>query len=453
MVGPMLFISLILGATVLFLLVGLARLRRQIHQATEAVRERQPWLREKVMMGSRWMGFLDLQEVINELLRELKERGHAERGYLEQIQATLGNIREAVFIIDGDNQVVLANAALEELLRVNGDPLGRRLESMVQGADFFEYVRAVKAGEQSEFFVLQVQVERLSCWFEIAGSRLPDRGDDMRKLSLFVLHDITRQTQLERVRTEFVQNLSHELRTPVTVIKGFADTLIEDHDELSSDERGRFLEKIQKNSMRLNHMLEELLTLSRLENDPAVLQFGMTSLNTIVQETVEMFRLRMSEGQQIRVDLAVGNDTLMLDSLRIAQVLENLVENAVRHARGFTELELKTEISNSGVKCRVRDNGQGVPAKDLPHLFERFYRVDKGRSRESGGTGLGLSIAKHIVQQHGGHISATSTVGQGTEMVFEIPYPEVLAEKAVNSLGPNESAATKAIKLARGLNQ
>jgi signal transduction histidine kinase len=201
------------------------------------------------------------------------------------------------------------------------------------------------------------------------------------------LHDITQLKALERMRTEFVANVSHELRTPVTIIKGFSDTLLEDS-ELSPQERDRFLQKIQKNVIRLHHLLEDLLTLSRMESKADPLQRERQSLNTLVTEICDNFRGRMPEGQVLRAELDTGAPPLDLDSLRITQVLENLLDNALRHARDMRHLTVRTSVVGEQVRCYVEDDGCGIPARDLPHIFERFYRVDKGRSRELGGTGL-----------------------------------------------------------------
>jgi len=436
----------------LLLLSGLLIfLRKRLRESAEAVRNRQAWLFEGSKFWARWLGLEDLQIVVNEIVVDEKARKASEQSDLEQIRVTLGKMREGVLIVDVDNQVVMANEAVRELLSLRESPLGKRLEAVIQGADFFDFVQDVKGGSPSPYFVLEVTLGRETRWFEVTGALLPEQDDDRGTLTLFVLHDITKQTRLERVRTEFVSNLSHELRTPVTIIKGFADTLIEDQDCLSSEERSTFLEKIQKNVGRLNQMLEELLTLSRLENNTGALHFEIGPLHKVILDTTESFRGRLAAGQELELKLEATNDRVMLDSLRIAQVLENYLENALRHAKGFKRLVVMTTSTNEAVTCRVEDDGAGIPEKHLPHLFERFYRADKGRSRESGGTGLGLSIVKHIVQQHGGTVSAESTEGEGTAMIFEIPYPAILAEKAVMSFGLNADASARAIMRAREL--
>jgi two-component system, OmpR family, phosphate regulon sensor histidine kinase PhoR len=443
--------SLLLAVLVVVAGAALWQVRGRLLAMAEALGQRQTWLREGTSPLFRWIGVDRLQEVANQLLKEHRKHSEAERNYLEQIRATLGSMREAVLIIDGQNRVLMANEVVRELLNLTEGARGKSLESIIQGAEFLDYVQAVKAGQGGGMFVLEMTVGRETRWFEVRGARLPEADPDRGLLTLFVLHDITRLTRLERVRTEFVANLSHELRTPVTIIKGFADTLMEDHESLSARERGVFLEKIQKNVGRLNQMLEELLILSRLEKDTHSLQFEKGSLHGIIRDTAEVFQGRLQSGQTLSLELEAARDELVLDGMRMAQVFENLLENALRHARGFKRLCIETKSLEHGLRCRVSDDGAGIPAKDLPHVFERFYRVDKSRSRESGGTGLGLSIVKHIVQQHGGSISAESVAGRGTRMILELPFPEVLAARNFLSHGANADPAAPAIVRAREL--
>jgi signal transduction histidine kinase len=246
-----------------------------------------------------------------------------------------------------------------------------------------------------------------------------------RQLCLFVLHDITKLKALENMRTDFVANVSHELRTPVTVIRGFTDTLLDEGEDLDPTQRRSFLLKIQRNVVRLISLLEDLLTLSRLEGRALKLELEQLQLNDLVKETVESIDERLPEGCSLALELDPELPQTAIDPLRIGQVLENLLNNAIRHAKGMKTLRVRTYIEQSRVTCAVEDDGCGIPLADLPHIFERFYRVDKGRSRESGGTGLGLSIVKHIVMQHGGNIFVSSRVGEGSRFGFTLPLRQV----------------------------
>ncbi len=259
-------------------------------------------------------------------------------------------------------------------------------------------------------------------WVEISGAPLAAGAPDGQKLCLFVLHDITRLKDLEKVRREFVANVSHELRTPLTVIKGFAETLIEDDDRLSREDRLRFLEKIKRQTYRLVALVNDLLALSRLESDHHKLDLRPQSLKSLIDETVAEYTERFREaGVTLELDLRHTDDILPLDALKISQVFQNLIDNCFRYAKGFTRVRILTRQEDDCVRVTVEDNGCGIPANDVPHIFERFYRVDKGRSRESGGTGLGLSIVKHIVQQHGGEASCESEERGGTRIHFTVP--------------------------------
>lgn len=433
------WIFIVLAGALIVVGIQLRSLKRRIRLLKESVEERSPLLLppEGVIAGS--AVFEELKDNTNELLRELVQRGAAEKNSVDQINATLGRIREAVFIVDSDSRLLMANEAFKGLLSIGSESVvGKRLETIIQSGDLFSYVRGIQSGDAADFFTLEVTLGTVMRWLEITGAVLQS-GEEGKQMTLVVMHDISEQKRLERMRTEFVANLSHELRTPVTIIKGYADALIEDNEELDSGERHHFLTKIQNSVSRLNGMLEELLLLSRLETNPNALQMEMYSLTEVVREVTEDFRIRLEGDTQFVFDFAEGDDVLMFDPLRISQVLENLMENAVRHAKGITKIEVRTRIEEDGVTCAVIDDGAGIPERDLPHVFERFYRVDKGRSRDSGGTGLGLSIVKHIIQQHGGEATALSSPGGGTVIGFKLPFPRALAEKPRMSLIENKN--------------
>ncbi|MCD8482324.1 MAG: ATP-binding protein [Verrucomicrobia bacterium] len=266
-------------------------------------------------------------------------------------------------------------------------------------------MRLIKQQGSGEHKEVKVTIGKQGRWLEVTGTRLPEQKTDEGVLTLFVLHDISAMKNLERMRTDFVANVSHELRTPVTIIKGYVDTLVEDRTTLDDSEQERFLQKIQRNVSRLHELLEDLLMLSRLESSMEVLELEPLKLTPLLNELADNFNMRLEAGKQtIEVKIESSCDQVLADKLRIQQVLENLMENVLRHAKGFTSMNLRVERLDKFLCCWVEDNGQGIPPTEIPHIFERFYRVDKSRSRESGGTGLGLSIVKHIIQQHGGKV-------------------------------------------------
>jgi two-component system phosphate regulon sensor histidine kinase PhoR len=239
---------------------------------------------------------------------------------------------------------------------------------------------------------------------------------------LFVLHDITKQRRLENVRKDFVANVSHELRTPLSVIKGYAETLIDNHEAMPTADREKFLRTILRHAERLNSLLEDLLMLSRLESTSPALNREPLRVSGLINTVLEDYRGRpVAAAHQIVCELDPAPAAVSVDSLRITQALENLLDNALKYTPAGSRIMVAVATKEREVEIRVQDNGPGIPAEDLPHIFERFYRVDKGRSREKGGTGLGLSIVKHIVQLHGGRVWAESAPGQGTTIGFSLP--------------------------------
>ncbi len=396
-------------------------LARYMKELVDAIEDGKTYLLERNTGIVRSSNFERLVRAVNSLVAQSTRNTRAQHDYLRQVEITLGNIKEAVLIIDADNYVVLANEVLRQFLGKEQPLLGRRLETLVPSAAFLDYVRSVKGGEKRLAEEIEFRKGKEVFWFEVNGSRLPKQEEDKGQLTLFVLHDVTRRKRLETMRTEFVANVSHELRTPVTIIKGFAETLVEDHHILSAEDRERFLLKIQKNVARLHTLLEDLLILSRLEAAVEPLLLESQDLSDLVREIVDNFRGRLTDEQKLQVVCEPGNMIVNVDAMRLTQVLENLLENSVRHAKPNL-IQVHLIPSAEGVRCLVEDDGCGIPEADLPHIFERFYRVDKGRSRETGGTGLGLSIVKHIVLQHGGHVLAESVLHQGSKIGFFLPY-------------------------------
>jgi len=412
---------LLIAAAVLGL--RLRRVDRQLRKLADAVEQRKPFLIEDRSFASLPLrSFETLLHAANRLISDNARRSRSEQSHLDQIRATLGSLREAVLIVDEQNFVVLANEALRQLVGSATVPAGHRVETLLQGADLFSYLQSVRRSGSGERREVEVTVGGVPRWFEVTGVRLAEGEERRGVLVLAVLHDITQMKQLERMRKDFVANVSHELRTPVTIIKGFVDTLMEDHRSLSEAERERFLGRIHKNTERLYELLEELLTLSRLESGSALpRRREAVEVDVWLGDAAENFRARLSAGQGIELDLDADGEVVQADPVQLSQVLNNLMDNVLRHARGFRTMRLGSAVVDGVVRCWVEDDGAGIPEKDLPNVFERFYRVDKGRSRESGGTGLGLSIAKHIIQAHGGAVFAESRLGGPTRVGFVLP--------------------------------
>ena len=230
--------------------------------------------------------------------------------------------------------------------------------------------------------------------------------------------------QDEQTRRDFVANVSHELRTPVSIIKGFTDSLIEDYEVLKDEKRKNFLSKIQKNAERLNILVEDLLVLAKLEKPQTTLSKESFDLCKLARDIEEEF-LQRKEASLPKLILICPSSPvkILADPRKLVSVFENLIDNAIIHAGEVSQISIRIKESSSIglITCEVEDDGKGIEQEDQGMLFERFYRVDKGRSRNSGGTGLGLSIAREIIDAHGGEISVRSKVDRGTIFSFKVP--------------------------------
>jgi two-component system phosphate regulon sensor histidine kinase PhoR len=230
--------------------------------------------------------------------------------------------------------------------------------------------------------------------------------------------------QDEQTRRDFVANVSHELRTPVSIIKGFADSLQEDYEILSENKRKSFLSKIQKNAERLNSLVEDLLVLAKLEKPKTTLSKEPLDLCELVREIKEEFLQRKESCLPKLILLCPAAPVRILaDPQKLVSVFENLIDNAIIHAGGLSQISIRISenLEDNSITSEVEDDGKGIEQEDQEMLFERFYRVDKGRSRNRGGTGLGLSITREIIDAHDGEISVRSKVDSGTVFSFKIP--------------------------------
>ncbi len=424
-------IALLLGAWVVYLLLRLRRLRGVMRDATDALGARKPYLMNEQGEWPKHFYLDKLAREINTLTDIHRANARQEEGYLQQVETALANLIEAVVVVNDENLLVMANPAARSLLRIQGSMDGKRLEQYIQSPVFLELTKRIRAGEYSGRQEIELVRGKTSHTLEVTGAPIPNADPQVPDLTLFVLHDITRLKVLEGVRKEFVANVSHELRTPVTIIKGYSDTLLEDHEQLAPSERGRFLEKIQRNVDRLHLLLEDLLVLSRLEWGTESLNRESYSLQQIIRDLAENLQPRLEKGKErLTLDLSPNVDRMMIDPIKLSRVFQNVCDNITRYAKGFSVIHIRTRLEDGVVTISIEDNGCGIPQADLPHIFERFYRVDKGRSRELGGTGLGLSIVKHIIRLHGGEVQARSVEGEGTSIIFSLPDTRAEADRS-----------------------
>lgn len=417
----LLLLTILLALALGYVLIRLWVHQRAIRSLRSALFTRQPLLREE-LPGSLSAAWDSLCDTANELVAEANRLQQLRSSHLAQLEATLGSLQEAVLIADHHNCIVLANKALQNMFPRATNILSERIELVLRSADFLGYVDAVRKGDARPRQEVEFVDDSGTIWVEVTGSTIPALNEQKGTWVLFVLHDVTHRKKLEAIRKDFVANVSHELRTPLAVIKGYIETLVDGHQEIPAEDRERFLRTAQRHTDRLNSLLEDLLTLSRLESVNPGLRREPTDLGRLITGVIDDYRARpAAEGHELRLEIERGVGELTIDPLKVTQALENLLDNALKYTPKGSRLEIAARPKSGDIEVSVRDNGPGIPAEDLPHIFERFYRVDKGRSREKGGTGLGLSIVKHIVQLHGGRVRVESTPGQGSTFLFTLP--------------------------------
>ncbi len=415
------FIAVVLAAALAFALHALWKQNRALAELENAAKRGQPLLHEN-SPAAYLPAWGPLADEVNRLITQNSSLQQQRTDQLAQLEATLGNLREAVLIVDEANYIHLANRALREIFPAARELMNLRLELIVRSGPFLDYVRATREGTvlpREEFEIIDGQS---TLWIEASGAPIPS-PDGKSQWALFVIHDMTGQRKLERVRRDFVANASHELRTPLSIIKGYVETLVDGHQTMEPADRDKFLKTIQRHSDRLKSIIDDLLALSRLESATPGLKFAEVDLAAYLEDLAGEYRKR-PQGTEHTIVLSVAPDLdfVEADEEKLGHVFGNLLENAFKYTPKGSEIELgAVALGENEVECFVRDNGGGIPPADLPHLFERFFRVEKGRSRETGGTGLGLSIVKHIVQLHGGRAWAENRETGGLAIRIVLP--------------------------------
>ena len=415
-------ITAALGVGLAIALKRLRDYRQAVSSLHQAILEKQPLLREGETSGKAASAWDRLRSATNDLITEVAHLQRVRSGQLAQLETTLGSLQEAVLIVDSGNRLLLANKALQAIFPRAKDILNQRLELVLHSVAFLDYVEAVRAGCAAPQHELEFVEGNRSIWLEVTGTLVTPLDGERGSWALFVLHDITRQKELEGIRKDFVANVSHELRTPLSIIKGYIETLVDGHRNMPIEDRDRFLQTIQRHTDRLNSLLDDLLALSRLESINPGLHCESTQFADLVTSLIDDIRGRSTADAHVisfTCDPAIGS--VLIDPLKVSQVCANLLDNALKYTPHGSRIDVTARLHEGEVEVCVRDNGPGIPEADLPHIFERFYRVDKGRSRETGGTGLGLSIVKHTVQLHGGRVWVESELGKGTAFYFTLP--------------------------------
>jgi two-component system, OmpR family, phosphate regulon sensor histidine kinase PhoR len=356
---------------------------------------------------------------IDKTAQQVERSFAAVRSSQRQLETLLNSMQDAVIAVSPDGLVRWANQPMDRLV-----PQHTRLNvpvvETIRDPDFLATVKAAMTNKEAKTARATSIVPGRA--FDVTAAPLPDGG------VVAVLRDLTETERVEKTRRDFIANVSHELRTPLTSIQGYTETLLDTIHEESAATR-EFLEIIRKNTVRMARLTEDLLTLARVESGETRFETEPVPPVELLHDAEESFReIARGHGVDLQIlDSHNGSGSVeslpqvLADREAIHQVFSNLIDNAMKYGRGGGRVELGARAAQRGIEFYVKDFGGGISSEHLPRLFERFYRVDKARSRESGGTGLGLAIAKHIMRAHGGSIRAESELNYGSTFVFTLP--------------------------------
>ncbi len=383
----------------------------------------------------------DLFRTFNEVAPRLETRLDQLEGDRQLLGTVLQGMTEGVIAIDGRRRLIFANQAADRLFGLGPESVGRLVVEVIRSPQVQQAIDATVSSE--EIYQGEITVSPPPSRYRGATLSLDVHGTPLpggtQAGAVIVFHDVTDLRRLERMRQDFVANASHELKTPLASIKAYTETLLDGalHDEAVNM---RFLNQIDEQADRLSLLILDLLSLARLESGQDFFQHAPLAIQETIQKCVETHRTRAdAKGLDYRLTWNddFSNVEVRADEEAIRQILDNLIDNAIKYTPENGSVEVRCGLDDESVTIEVADSGIGIPRDDLPRVFERFYRVDKARSRELGGTGLGLSIVKHLVQSLNGKVDVESRVNGGT--TFRLCLPRLRpaarggAETAVSS--------------------
>jgi len=356
---------------------------------------------------------------IDKTAEQIERSFAAVRSSQRQLETLLNSMQDAVIAVSSEGLVRWANQPMDRLVPQH-TRLNAPVVETIRDPDFLSTVKSATTSKEVKTARATSIVPGRA--FDVTAAPLPDGG------VVAVLRDLTETERVEKTRRDFIANVSHELRTPLTSIQGYTETLLDSSSDNGNSTR-EFLEIIRKNAARMSRLTEDLLTLARVESGETRFETEPVPPIELLHDAEESFReIARTQGVELQVEEGNGSSgpveslpPVLADREAIHQVFSNLIDNAMKYGRGGGRIELGARTAPRGIEFYVRDFGAGISSEHLPRLFERFYRVDKARSRESGGTGLGLAIAKHIMRAHSGSIRAESELTRGSTFVFTLP--------------------------------
>ncbi|MBF0215907.1 MAG: HAMP domain-containing protein [Candidatus Omnitrophica bacterium] len=373
---------------------------------------RRPSIYSKDEIGDLASALKYMADEINDKIEKIKHEG-------VKLDAVLSSMFEGIIVVDQKGDILLMNPSLRKLFFVDSDPEGKTPLEVIRTAGVQDMIDRILADKErlisKEISVMRPEEKA----FKVNG--VPIMRDGVLEGAVLVFHDITELKKLEEIRQDFVANVSHELRTPISSIKGYAETLIDgaiDDRENTKD----FVKIIYEDSNRLANLIDDLLDLSRIESGKMKMAFERIELEPVLERALGVLSKTIKD-KKINVTRSIPEvlPKVLADEKRLAQVFLNLLDNAVKYTPDGGNVNIGIARMDDHLRIDISDNGLGIPQNDMPRIFERFYRVDKARSREMGGTGLGLSIVKHIVLAHNGQVWAESEPGRGSKFTFTVP--------------------------------
>lgn len=361
----------------------------------------------------------ELNNNLNRLARNLSELSIQERMQAEQLSTVIDNSESGLLLIDEKGYIHLANRQFVEMFgKTAKDYIGYVYYDVLEHEEMHTIVQRAFLYETNIKGTFKQTNATSSMYFEIVGAPIFNEAGRLRG-TVLAIYDITELKKLEVMRKDFVANVSHELKTPITSVRGFAETLL-DGAMYNESELKSFMSIIYEESKRLQALTEDLLTLAKLEEDSFTLNTSTVHVNTLVEESLLVIS---HKAKQKQIDLEVEMDedrTFEADFSKVKQILINLLENALNYTPDHGKISLSIHVDEQNVLIEVSDTGIGIKEKEIDRIFERFYRVDQDRSRNTGGTGLGLAIVKHIVETHKGSIDVQSEENKGTTFVVQL---------------------------------
>jgi len=362
-----------------------------------------------------------LASSMNRMAEQLSERIKTITEQRAELEAMLAGMIEVVLVVDNDFTVQRLNTAAIKMLGLNPDSvIGNNFNKMVKSPELIDFVDKALQSSAPIDGEITLEGEEERC-LSAHGAKLVNAAGQ-KPGALVVLHDMTRIKKLEKIRKDFVANVSHELKTPITSIKGFVETLLDGAIDDREDAIG-FLKIISRHSDRLSAIIDDLLSLSKIEQSQKHHEVSLEKglIKDVLDAALMVCQTRAKQrGTSIDVDCETGLSTA-INPLLLEQAVINLVDNSVKYSAENASVNVSAYKQEEEIVIEVSDNGRGIPEEDLPRIFERFYRVDKARSRKMGGTGLGLAIVKHVAVSHNGRVTVSSSVNQGSTFRVFLP--------------------------------